>query len=159
MNKNINLCELLKDCPINTEFYSPMLGNCKLSNVNSHDVVVGNSKGVLHISPNGTAIIWGYNTVEVMLFPSETQRDWSKWECPKPKKPKFDPKTLKVFDKVLVRDAENHWEIDTFGYIDEDGWAICLNNGYSQCIPINNDTKNLFDTREEAPEYYKYWKD
>lgn len=33
MNENINLCEILKDCPINTEFYSPLIGNCKLSSI------------------------------------------------------------------------------------------------------------------------------
>lgn len=27
------------------------------------------------------------------------------------------------------------------------------------CIPYNDDTKHLVGTKEEAPEYYRYWED
>ena len=40
---------------------------------------------------------------ECILFPSKEQRDWSKFNAPWLKKERFDPKTLKPFDKVLVR--------------------------------------------------------
>ena len=44
---------------------------------------------------------------ECTLFPSKDQRNWSKFKI---KKPKFDPKTLKPFDKVLARDSiEGQW--------------------------------------------------
>ena len=32
-------------------------------------------------------------------------------------------------------------------------------NAYTYCIPYNDDTKHLVGTTEEAPEYYRYWKD
>ena len=32
-------------------------------------------------------------------------------------------------------------------------------NLYTMCIPYNDDTKHLIGTKNEAPEYYKYWED
>ena len=161
MNENVNLCEILKNCPINTGFYSPMIGNCKLSSVNSFEVVVSNQKGVLHINPNATATLNGYKTVELMLFPSQTQRDWSKWKCPKPK---FDPKTFKPFDRVLVSEdgyEDAFWAAAIFSHFSQGKIlpAYCGSNFYSQVIPYNEETKHLVGTSDEAPEYYRYWED
>ena len=161
MNENVNLCEILKNCPINTGFYSPMIGNCKLSSVNSFEVVVSNQKGVLHINPNATATLNGYKTVELMLFPSQTQRDWSKWKCPKPK---FDPKTFKPFDRVLVSEdgyEDAFWAAAIFSHFSQGKIlpAYCGSNFYSQVIPYNDDTKHLVGTSDEAPEDYRYWED
>ena len=154
MNENINLCEILKYCPINTGFYSPLIGNCKLSSVNSYEVVVANPKGFLHINPDATATIHGYKTAELMLLPSQTQRDWSKWKCPKPK---FDPKTLQPFDKVLVRKSDlTLWSVDLFSFIGEKNFK-CVGGYCNRCIPYNEDTKHLIGTEGIAPEYYRYW--
>ena len=78
------------------------------------------------------------------------------------KKKKFDPKTLKPFDKVLVRDKSCYkWMCELFSYIKTESefkyW--CISNCYKYCIPYNNDTKHLVGTKEEAPEHYKYWED
>ena len=163
MNENVNLCEILKGCPINTGFYSPMIGNCKLSSVNSFEVVVSNQKGVLHINPNATATLNGYKTVELMLFPSQTQRDWSKWKCPKPK---FDPETLKPFDRVLSKYDGGCWSANLFSHIEEENNKyhgtcsfVCNGSLVKFCIPYNDDTKHLVGTKDEAPEYYRYWED
>ena len=76
---------------------------------------------------------------------------------------KFDPKTLKPFDKVLVRDtADFSWACDLFSYILDGDVEYkykgvgCLNK---YCIPYNDDTKHLIGTTDEAPEYYRYWED
>lgn len=174
MNDNINLCEILKDCPINTGFYSPLIGDCKLSNVNSCDVVVANSKGALHINPDATATFCEHKTVELMLFPSQTQQDWSKWQCPKSKKPKFDPNTLQPFDKIIVRDnSVESWSAALFSHIvydlseydiegSDDVEFIIATTGssdFSYCIPFNDETKHLIGTTDKAPEYYRYWED
>ena len=159
MNENVNLCEILKGCPINTGFYSPMIGNCKLSSVNSFEVVVSNQKGVLHINPNATATLNGYKTVELMLFPSQTQRDWSKWKCPKPK---FDPKTLKPFDRVLVRGQVGLWSPVLFTYLCDvpPRKELMMDNLVAQyVIPYNEETKHLVGTKKEAPVFYRYWED
>ena len=85
------------------------------------------------------------------------------WELVSDKKPKFDPKTLQPFDRVLARDYDTcKWKVDFYSYKEEGNRFpyICMgNNLYKQCIPYNDDTKHLVGTTEEAPEYYKYWED
>ena len=80
------------------------------------------------------------------------------WELVHDKKPKFDPKTLKPFDRVLVRDSKDlAWNINMFSYIDYP--YRCLSSFYRYCIPYNDDTKHLVGTTDEAPEFYRYWED
>ena len=77
-------------------------------------------------------------------------------------KDKFDPKTLKPFDKVLVRDSRNAtWFCKSFSHIGlSKFYKYATNSGlYGYCIPYNDDTKHLVGTLEEAPEYYRYWED
>lgn len=83
------------------------------------------------------------------------------WELVSDKKPKFNPKTLQPFDKVLARDYDTcKWKVDFYSHKEEDNRFpyICIgNNLYKQCIPYNDDTKHLVGTNKEAPEYYRYW--
>ena len=76
-------------------------------------------------------------------------------------KHKFDPKTLKPFDKVLCKVVYGRWHCDFFScYIE--GYAypnICISGSYLYCIPYNEDTKHLVGTTDEAPEYYRYLED
>ena len=103
MNEKINLVEILKDCPKGTEFWSPMLGDVKFIRINKSKIIVDTKECSWEINSDSTVQIDCFTSVEPMLFPSREQRDWRKWVCPKPKKPKFDPKTLKPFDRVLTR--------------------------------------------------------
>lgn len=78
------------------------------------------------------------------------------------KKDKFDPCTLKPFDKVLARDNINEqWCCSFFSHIaTNDSYPyICFGLSFKQCIPYNDDTKHLVGTNDEAPEYYKYWEE
>lgn len=76
---------------------------------------------------------------------------------------KFDPKTLKPFDKVLVRDigCSTRWHIQFFETMYEDKKKypfVCLGGKiHSYCIPYNDDTKHLVNKMDEAPEFYRYW--
>lgn len=73
---------------------------------------------------------------------------------------KFDPKTLKPFDKVLVKQCDI-WHPDFYScYIEDDDSHVCsgLKDCYF-CIPYNDDTKHLAGTKDEAPDYYRYWED
>ena len=80
----------------------------------------------------------------------------------KEEKPKFDPKTLQPFDKVLVRNSnKNTWRCTLFSHIDEeyeDFPIICVFSCWSYCVPFNEETKHLVGTTQDAPEYYKIWK-
>ena len=74
---------------------------------------------------------------------------------------KFDPKTLKPFNKVLVN-HDDIWKVDFFSHIcqyEPNGWCQCIGDSYYICIPYNDETKHLVGTRDEAPEFYKYWED
>ena len=83
-----------------------------------------------------------------------------------PNKPKFDPKTLMAFDKVLVRLTKDCiWNATFFSHYDKEvnwGCYSCVTTScksYSKCIPYNDETKHLLGTSDEAPEYYRYWED
>lgn len=79
----------------------------------------------------------------------------------KPKE-KFNPKTLKPFDKVLVRDYfHDEWMCTFFSHIREnsDSPYVGVNLDWRCCIPYNDDTKHLVGTTKEAPEFYRYWED
>ena len=75
---------------------------------------------------------------------------------------KFDPNTLKPFDRVLVFNAEGmNWQCNLFSHYNEEDASfpfICIDSFcYQYCIPYNDDTKYLIGTTKEAPEYYRYW--
>ena len=161
----LNLCEILKHCPEGESFWSPLFGYVKLHKINHEAkkvVVISNIKMPWDINNDGTMLIYGVVSSEIMLFPSKEQRDWTKVKY-EPKKEKFDPKTLKPFDKVLVR-SENifNWNCSLFSNIDDFSSKYpfsCLSMCYRFCIPYNDETKHLVGTTDEAPEYYRYWED
>lgn len=248
MNENLNLVEILKDCPKGTKLYSSVFGEVELDHIDiraNYPIVIRlkdldvreclTTEGTLFTEYDG----------ECILFPSREQRDWSKFKptcefkdgdivatntgnwigittgghahsymptycvlshnrevklyfgrkekwgfnrlatevekqrlfdaikelgykwnaetktLEKLVESKFDTKTLKPFDKVLVRYAKGRiWLPDLFGYKDDIG-TICVANGCTkrECIPYNEETKHLLGTSEEAPEYYRYCED
>ena len=160
MNENLNLAEILKDCPMGTKLYSPAYGDVKLAIVSrskdaAYPIEIELSDGIVDGFTKDGRIDVRYPG-ECMLFPSREQRDWGKF---KPDKHKFDPKTLQPFDKVLVRDRDvEHWSCNLFSYIVNDEY-LCVGSCYKYCIPYNEDTKHLVDTSKEAPEFYRYWED
>lgn len=160
MNENINLCKILKDCPRGTRFWSPMLGNVEFLRIIEPKILVNTIEGSWEINSDSTVQIDCFTSAEPMLFPSKDQRDWSKWECPKPK---FDPKTLQPFDKVLTRIGDGDvycWSADFVSMPCEDSLPCTMkDNDASMIIPYNDDTKHLVGTTDEAPDFYKYWED
>ena len=165
MNENLNLVEVLKDCPKGTKLYSTIYGDVELVGVYIKDdaypieIKIGPGSDMICDLTNDGRLLGDFPG-ECTLFPSKEQRDWSKF---KPKKPKFDPKTLQHFDKVLVNYIEDdYWSCDLFSNITKDGEIhlyLCVSGVYEYCIPYNDDTKHLVGTKEEAPEFYRYWED
>ncbi|MEE1007177.1 MAG: hypothetical protein U0L66_08315 [Acutalibacteraceae bacterium] len=71
-------------------------------------------------------------------------------------KPKFDPNTLEVFDKVLVRESKKQiWRAKFYHCQKGEQYYTIDDVIYPICIPYNEDTKHLHGTREDAPEFYK----
>ena len=161
MNENLNLVEILKDCPQGTKLYSIIYGEVKLKYVErcTYPIVLENMKdSLVRLTQDGR--FFGDFDGECILFPSKEQRDWSKFKV---KKHKFDPKTLKSFDRVMVRDGNNEaWFCTIFSHLQSKDCGYPYNTAsgiYVYCIPYNDDTKHLVGTTDEAPEYYRYWED
>lgn len=162
MNENIDLTKILKDCPKGTKFYSTIFGEVEFSGFyedEGYKITIKRNFDIAYITKDGRYLS-GFNG-ECTLFPSKDQRDWSKFTAPWYKKEKFDPKTLKPFDKVIVRGHnEDIWTCDLFSHIYSNFIYTCTGGcGYKQCIPYNDDTKHLVGTTNEAPKYYRYWED
>ena len=167
MNENIDLTKILKDCPKGTKLYSTIHGEVTLidSNDTSQHYPISvrlNDKTVEIFTYEGKLL--NKFDGECILFPSKDQRDWSKFTAPWYKKEKFDPKTLKPFDRVLIRDRDDdNWCCDLFSHIEEENRDYrYVASGffyYKFCIPYNDDTKHLVGTTDEVPEYYRYWED
>ena len=162
MNEKLNLVEILKDCPEGTKLYSTVIGEvefCKIDSGIRPICIRHKEAGDFCLTQEGK--VYESFGGECILFPSKEQRDWSKF---KPKKDRFDPKTLQPFDKVLARNTENStWRGTLFSYYNKDDKVSypCVTVGYvfSVCIPYNDETKHLLGTSDEAPEYYRYWED
>ena len=165
MNENIDLTKILKNCPKGWEFYSPFMGDVKFYEVDQKVntvVVILKSGGLCDFNEDGTIELEGITSDEIMLYPSRDQRDWSKFTAPWYKKGKFDPNTLKPFDKVLTRPIEDErWDINFYSYTNPNWlWPYtCMDKSYKYCIPYNDDTKHLVGTTDEAPEFYKHWEE
>lgn len=164
MNENLNLVEILKDCPKGTKLYLTTLGEVEFCQIDYGILPIRikhKEVGDVWLTQEGKA----YKTFggECILFPSREQRDWSKF---KPKKERFDPKTFVAFDKVLVRLTKDCiWNATFFSHYDKEvNWGCypCVTTScksYDKCIPYNDETKHLLGTSDEAPEYYRYWED
>ena len=191
MNENIDLTEILKDCPKGTKLCSPLFGYVELKEIVTSEVYSVNVKltsGLIESFTREGKLDDRdyYKDTECVLFPSKDQRDWSKFTAPGLKKerdtiallekqgkeeygvksfkdedmkamndagykwnattktleelikPKFDPKTLKAFDRVLVRDRRvEKWRCDFFSYIGDymDFPYVAISTGYNFCIP------------------------
>lgn len=159
MNENLNLVEILKDCPKGTKLYSPTFGDIELEEVsrNKEEIYPIKIKLSDYTTDSFTkdGRIFSEYKGECLLFPSREQRDWSKFKV---KKPRFDPNTLKPFDKVLVREGFE-WHCNLFSHRLYDGYAHIDGCAYNYCIPYNDDTKHLVGTTDEAPEFYRYWEE
>ena len=168
MKKKIDLRKLLQLWGKGTKLYSPLVGEVEFERIlddSAYSVITYNNGRALSFTSEG--LYYDYDDAgeeaECLLFPSAEQRDWSKFTAPWYKKEKFDPETLKPFDKVLVRDTHSKpWICSLFSHIETDRhlFPYATSGGnYSFCIPFNEETKHLVGTTEEAPEFYRYWED
>ena len=163
MNENLDLTKILEGCPKGIDFYHTVYGTVLFNSIDLDSeypirFIVGKNQ-VNSVTKSGLAIS-DYKG-ECVLLPSKDQRDWSKFErfWDKPKVERFDPKTLQPFDKVLIRNVDNgFWNAAFFSYI-AGQWVNCVGSGTAECIPYNEETKHLLGTKEDCPEFYKWWEE
>ena len=162
--KELNLCEILKNCPEGTELWSDNYGIVKFVNVGTEWDTPIRVKLTNGFIARYTEEGWCDKRfpASCLLWPSKDFRDWSKFTAPWLKKERFDPKTLSPFDRVLARNHGSHrWTCDLFSDIIDGNECMyhCIGSYYRYCIPYNDDTKHLVDTKDEAPVFYRYWED
>ena len=167
MNENIDLTKILDGCPAGTTFYHVVLGKVAFKGVGEGEYPIRlepiDRFGQIFLTKDGK--LWSMYNGECTLFPSKDQRDWSKFErfWDKPKVERFDPKTLQPFDRILARDYGNDtWTACLFSHhadeLDND-WYVCDNTYWRFVIPYNDDTKHLVGTKNDCPEYYRWWEE
>ena len=165
MNENISLCNILKDCPKDMKLWSPVWGDVFLKEVDERDtyivISVCNHFMDVRLYPNGK--MFNLGKAECVIFPSQTQRDWSKFKAPIEK---FNPREFKPGNIILARRGDNRrWNMDLYlGAVqDKDGnitSVFSYHHKWFQCIPYNDETKHVLDSKSgEVPEFYKWWED
>ena len=172
MNENIDLTKILKNCPKGTKFYSYIFGDetyfqgfSLYGDKPISIVIYGKKEEWQNVSLTRKGHPYNDECGECCIFPSREMRDWSKFTAPwynNDKNEKFNSKTLNPFDRVLVRDeVDSNWRCDLFSYIAKCMYYPyrCIGGSHIYCIPYNDDTKYLVGTKEEAPEYYRFWED
>ena len=166
MNENIYFTKILKDGPKGTKLYSPIFGEVDFEKIRSDDkYAIITKKGSYTATFTEEGFYRSDVDGECLLFPSKDQRDWSKFTAPWLKKERFDPQALNPFDKVLVRFDCGVWSATLFSHLIDSKFAnkkydiICCGTVFGYCIPYNDDTKHIVGTKEEAPDFYRYWED
>ena len=81
MNNEINIAEILKDCPKGTKLYSPLFGNVTLKEVDTSITVTIKVTDSLnsYICFTKTGLYYNRANAECLLFPSSEMRDWTRF--------------------------------------------------------------------------------
>lgn len=82
-NNNINIAEILKDCPEGMKLYSPLFGEVTLGKSGSDNISVfsKNDDGdtIFNTFAENGLFYSGYSQSQCLLFPSSKMRDWTKF--------------------------------------------------------------------------------
>ena len=81
MNNNINIAEILKDCPEGMKLYSPICGSASLDQMlddNKYPINVKKEESCLLFAKDGRYFN-NFSDAECLLFPSSKMRDWTKF--------------------------------------------------------------------------------
>ncbi len=80
MNNDINIADILRNCPKGTKLYSPIIGSCVLVEVKSKvpfPIIVRDRESSATFTADGKYT--KSEDAECCLFPSASMRDWSKF--------------------------------------------------------------------------------
>lgn len=82
MNNNINIAEILRDCPKGTKLYSPIFGNVSLERVLDdveYPIYVEDKNFRQFTFSKDGLYLTDYSDAECQLFQSREVRDWRKF--------------------------------------------------------------------------------
>lgn len=156
--KEFNLVEILKDCPKGTPLYSLLHGEVEFTHIYDGKIYVKGWGAITFFDARGRYVT---GVGECTLFPSKDNRDWTTFKAPIKVIERFNPESLKPYDKVLGRDNRNFmWNATFFSHIDEGSRypLRTVSGGYKQLIPFKGN-EHLLGKGGEPDEYYRYWED
>ncbi len=159
-NKKLDLVEILKDCPEGTKLYLSVIDRDVLlrwvRTSREYPIRVVEERSKVEFDITGCGRMYkDFLDGEIVLFPSKDQRDWSKFKAPVKKS---ENTTLKPFDMVLVRNANDFlWRCNFFSHFFQNV-AYCTAGTWDQVIPYNAETKHLVGTKGMPDEKYIWWK-
>lgn len=80
-NNNINIAEILKDCPKGMKLYSPLYGEVEHQRINATDypIVVMDKGNSIRVFSEEGRFFANLPDTECQIFPSYEMRDWSKF--------------------------------------------------------------------------------
>lgn len=151
------ILEILKKAPKGTPLYSLVIGECSFKRIEDpFTIVVSDDEGKEHFY-HRSGRLWGAGlNGERLLFPSKENRNWDN-VCFE----KFNINTLEPFDKVLVRNKDNHcWTAGLYSHYEDYGeqrFYITNNISWNQCVPYNEETKHLVGTTKMPDNKYINW--
>ena len=160
MNENLNLVEILKDCPKGTKLYSTVFGKVEFKCIEKNAIypiiVRPDENTVCRVTADGRTLVRFYG--ECTLFPSREQRDWSKFNPPCEFKDgdilSYQNKCLKNRSIYIYRYHKTNNtafyvalsgnENETLSIDHEGKWAL---NGYDEtvCFATEEEKQKLFD--------------
>ena len=159
MNENIDLTQILKDCPKGTKLFSTEYGYVEFSKISTDDyfpIVVKKNLNRVCYTKDGYSSMESCRDkyAEPSLYPAHDQRDWSKFKVPTQKV----KVTLHPFDKVLAWSVQPEtWVVDIFSHYDSDNilpiW--CIGGFRGKVIPYNKETAHLLGTTDDCPIDYE----
>lgn len=165
MNENLNLVEILKDCPMGMKLYSCLHGEVEFCGIVDFErlypiMVTTQLKDSQTFTSDGR-YFFDFDG-ECMLFPSKDNRDWSTFVAPpKEKIERFDPYTLKPFDQILVRDThKDAWTPQILSYIEGEGLFVDMSvTDWKYAIPYKGNERLALCSDDPEDEFYRYWED
>lgn len=139
--------------------YCPIYGDVKVTWIGHEKFEITSIEGDYKIFLNPEGKLYTKNGVftngKCLIFPSKDNEDWESYIS------KFNINTLEPFDKVLVRDDNKHcWSACLYSHYEDYGdtrFFISDAISWNQCIPYNDETKNLVGTIKMPDSYYITW--
>lgn len=141
--KDINIYEILKGVEYGTELYTPMCGNVVFTCLPSNNETIRTEKDlrIYRFDKNGRWMEGG----EVMLFPSNEMRDWSKF--------------FKKGDVLVSNDSDSHIIFNGFSkndYTTFEGkhWISVSKKRHVSCLNMQNvQDYHIEDNKDSAQTY------
>jgi hypothetical protein len=100
-NEELNLAELLKDCPEGTLLYTPLIGEVEFDKIRYNTIYIKHDGIGWCFTSKGHYL--NMKDAECLLFPSKDQRDWNVWKEEHDKKKE---NLFKVGDHAIDKDND-----------------------------------------------------